>query len=229
MSEVRPASPVGEVSNPSGENSDVIAAASQAPPPLSTSPPLTNNPTHPEPQVADSVDAPVVPEAPAQESEESSPEMEQISAEVVEVELEVAVEKESEPVADIEPTSDSSTATIVSAFEEAPAVANGSDEASEDAMPVTTVTPVAESALESKEQPLLNGLPQETEAPPDAEPECSTNPDAEPEVPQVQQSCLTAAKAPVEEEVEQKAEEIPTPATSCPVEETTMQGMYKHW
>ncbi|XP_057189124.1 eukaryotic translation initiation factor 4 gamma 1a isoform X4 [Triplophysa rosa] len=223
VSEDRPASPIGKVSIPPREDSDVIAAASYAPPPVSSS--LTNNPKHPEPQVADSVDAPVVPEAPAQEeSEESSAEMEQTS-DGVEDELEVAEEKESELVADIEPTSDSSSATIISTSVEAPAVANNSsDEASKDAMPATTVTPVAESALESKEQPLLNGLPQDSEAPPDAEPECSTNPVAEPVVPQVQQSFLTAANAPVEEEIEQKAEEIPTPAASCPVEETTMQA-----
>ncbi|XP_056598709.1 eukaryotic translation initiation factor 4 gamma 1a isoform X2 [Triplophysa dalaica] len=221
--EVRPSSPIVKVPIPSREDSDVIAAASYAPPPVMNS--LTNNPKHPEPQIADSVDAPVVPEAPAQEeSEESSAEMQQTSDGVVEEEHEVAKEKESELVADIEPTSDSSSATIISTSVEAPAVANGSDEAFNDAMPATTVTPVVESALESKEQPLLNGLPQDPEVVPDAEPECSTDPVAEPVVLQVQQSFLTAAKALVEEEVEQKAEEISTPAASCPVEETTMQA-----
>lgn len=222
--EVRPSSPIDKVPIPSREDSDVIAAAPHAPPPVMTS--LTNNPKHPEPQVADSVDAPVVPEAPAQEeSEESSAEMEQTSDGVVEEEHEIAKEKESELVADIEPASVSSSATIISTSVEAPAVANGSDEAFNDAMPATTVTPVVESALESKEQPLLNGLPQDPEVDPDAEPECSTDPVAEPVVLQVQQSFLTAAKALVEEEVEQKAEEISTPAASCPVEETTMQGI----
>ncbi|KAA0719054.1 Eukaryotic translation initiation factor 4 gamma 1 [Triplophysa tibetana] len=216
--EVRPASPIDKVPIPSREDSDVITAASYTPPPVTTS--LTNNPKPPEPQVADSVDAPVVPEAPAQEeSEESYAEMEQTLDRVVEEEHEVANEKESELVADIEPTSDSNLATIISTSVEAPAVANGSDIAFNDAMPATTVTPVVESALESKEQPLLNGL----EVAPDAEPECSTNPVAEPVVLQVQQSFLTAEKALVEEEVEQK-EEISNPATSCPVEETTMQA-----
>ncbi|XP_065132120.1 eukaryotic translation initiation factor 4 gamma 1a [Paramisgurnus dabryanus] len=220
--EVRPASPEDKVFISSEEDTDVIATASRASPPVLTSP---NNPKHPEPQTRDRVEAPVVPEAPAQESDESSVQTEQASAEVVEEEQDVAKEIESELVGSVEPPSDSSSTTIISTPVEAPAVANGSDEVSKDPSPVTIATAVPESIIEdSKEQPMLNGLPQDPAEAPEVMSECSTNPVDEPVVAEVQQSCLTAVEAPVEEEVEQKQEEIPIPATSCPVEETTMQA-----
>ncbi|XP_051555332.1 eukaryotic translation initiation factor 4 gamma 1-like isoform X4 [Myxocyprinus asiaticus] len=229
--EVRPASSVIKVSIPSGEDPDAIAAVSVAAcypvRPASASPPPTNNSNPSEPQTGDCVDAPVVPEAPAQnkEPEDSSPPVEQTPFGVEKEEPEVAKEKESEPVAS---TEESCTAMVISTPVEAlPAVANGSEESSEDSTSVTTETPVPEPVIgEPKEQPLLNGLPQDSAEVPEVEvkPECSTNPAPEPAAPQVQQICLTAVNAPVEEEVEQKAEEIPAPVSSCPVEETIKQA-----
>ncbi|XP_051989762.1 eukaryotic translation initiation factor 4 gamma 1-like isoform X4 [Xyrauchen texanus] len=231
--EGRPDSSVIKVSIPSGEDPDSITAVSVAAcysvrlPSPSASPPPTNNSKPSEPQTGDCVDAAVVPEAPAQnkEPEESSPPMEQTSTEVEKEDPEVAKEKESEPVAS---TEESCPAMVISAPVEAlPAVANGSEEASEDSTPVTMETPVTEPVIgEPNEQPLLNGLPQDCAEVPevDVKPECSTNPAAEQAAPQVQQICLTAVNAPVEEEVEQKAEETLAPVSSCPVEETTKQA-----
>ncbi|XP_051984947.1 eukaryotic translation initiation factor 4 gamma 1a isoform X1 [Xyrauchen texanus] len=235
LSEVRQASSVSKVSIPPGEEPDAITTVSTAAcyplglPPASVSPPPMNNPKPSKPQTADSVDASVAPEPPAQkEPVEESPPVQQISSGFEKEEPEVAKEKESEPVASLDASSDSSPTTIIpSSVDDAPAVAIGSDEASKDSSPVTTETPVPEPVIgEQNEQPLLNGLPQDsvevTED--DVKPECSSNPVAEQEAPQVQQICLTAVIAAPVEEVEQKAEEMPTPELSCPVEETTMQA-----
>jgi len=110
-------------------------------------------------------------------------------------------------------------------MEPSPAVAKEGDNASEDPTPVTKATPIPEPVVdEPKEQPLLNGLPQDSDEASDVKPESSTIPVAEQAVPQVQQSCLTAVKAPVEEAEKEKVEEMPAPVAVCPVEETTMQG-----
>lgn len=163
----------------------------------------------------------MLPDAPAQqkEPEDTSPLEEPTFTEVAKEEPEVAKEKELEPVAEPE-------AVITSIpVETSPAVANDGDDASEDPIPVTTATPVPEPVIdEPKEQPLQNGLPQDSAESPDVKPESSTNPVAEQAVPQVQQSCLTAVKAPVEEAEKEKVEEMPAPVAVCPVEETTMQG-----
>uniref|UniRef100_A0A671LNR8 Eukaryotic translation initiation factor 4 gamma 1-like n=1 Tax=Sinocyclocheilus anshuiensis TaxID=1608454 RepID=A0A671LNR8_9TELE len=225
VSEVRPASPVSKIPIPPGEDS----AISPALPPSS---PPTNNPQLSKPQTGDSVDAPVLPDAPVQKKEpEDAPPVEQTSTGVAQEESEVAKEKEPEPVAEpvveTEAASDTSSpaAVISTPVEPPPSVANDGDVASKDTAPVTTVTPVPEPVVdEPKEQPLLNGLPEDSAEAPVVKPESSTNPVAEQEVPQVQQSCLMAVEAPVEEAEEQKAEETPAPVTVCPVEEMTMQA-----
>ncbi|XP_067220339.1 eukaryotic translation initiation factor 4 gamma 1a isoform X2 [Chanodichthys erythropterus] len=223
VSEVRPVSPLSKIPIPPAEEPVLFPAL-----PPSPSPPPTNNPQHSEPQTGDSVDAPVLPDAPAQqkESEDTSPLEELTFTEVAKEEPEVAKEKELEPVAETEAVSDSSPAAITSIpVETSPAVANDGDDASEDPIPVTMATPVPEPVIdEPKEQPLQNGLPQDSAESPDVKPESSTNPVAEQAVPQVQQSCLTAVKAPVEEAEKDKVEEMPTPVAVCPVEETTMQA-----
>uniref|UniRef100_A0A672LEK3 Eukaryotic translation initiation factor 4 gamma 1-like n=1 Tax=Sinocyclocheilus grahami TaxID=75366 RepID=A0A672LEK3_SINGR len=225
VSEVRPASPVSKIPIPPGEDPAISPALPPTPPP-------TNNPQLSKPQTGDSVDAPVLPDAPVQKKEpEDAPPVEQTSTGVAQEESEVAKEKEPEPVAEpvveTEAASDTSSpaAVISTPVEPPPAVANDGDVASKDTAPVTTVTPVPEPVVdEPKEQPLLNGLPEDSAEAPVVKPESSTNPVAEQEVPQVQQSCLMAVEAPVEEAEEQKAEETPAPVTVCPVEEMTMQG-----
>lgn len=223
VSEVRPVSPLSKIPIPPAEEPALFPAL-----PPSPSPPPTNNPQPSEPQTGDSVDAPVLPDAPAQqkEPEDTSPLEELTFTEVAKEEPEVAKEKELEPVTETEAVSDSSPAAITSIpVETSPAVANDGDDASEDPIPVTMATPVPEPVIdEPKEQPLQNGLPQDSAESPDVKPECSTNPVAEQAVPQVQQSCLTAVKAPVEEAEKDKVEEMPAPVAVCPVEETTMQG-----
>uniref|UniRef100_A0A672LCX0 Eukaryotic translation initiation factor 4 gamma 1-like n=1 Tax=Sinocyclocheilus grahami TaxID=75366 RepID=A0A672LCX0_SINGR len=224
VSEVRPASPVSKIPIPPGEDPAISPALPPTPPP-------TNNPQLSKPQTGDSVDAPVLPDAPVQKKEpEDAPPVEQTSTGVAQEESEVAKEKEPEPVAEpvveTEAASDTSSpaAVISTPVEPPPAVANDGDVASKDTAPVTTVTPVPEPVVdEPKEQPLLNGLPEDSAEAPVVKPESSTNPVAEQEVPQVQQSCLMAVEAPVEEAEEQKAEETPAPVTVCPVEEMTMQ------
>lgn len=170
----------------------------------------------------------MLPDAPVQQKEpvDTSPLEEPTFTGVAKEEPEVAKEKELEPVAETEAVSDSSPAAITSIpVETSPAVANDGDDASGDPIPVTTATPVPEPVIdEPKEQPLLNGLPQDSAEAPDVKPESSTNPVAEQAVPQVQQSCLMAVKAPVEETEKEKVEEMPAPVAVCPVEETTMQG-----
>ncbi|XP_016399895.1 eukaryotic translation initiation factor 4 gamma 1a isoform X12 [Sinocyclocheilus rhinocerous] len=225
VSEVRPASPVSKIPIPPGEDPAISPALPQSPPP-------TNNPQLSKPQTGDSVDAPVLPDAPVQQEEpEDAPPVEQTSTGVAQEESEVAKEKEPEPVAEpvveTEAASDTSSpaAVISTPVEPPPAVANDGDVASKDTAPVTAVTPVPEPVVdEPKEQPLLNGLPENSAEAPVVKPESSTNPVAEQEVPQVQQSCLMAVEAPVEEAEEQKAEETPAPVTVCPVEEMTMQA-----
>uniref|UniRef100_A0A672LD15 Eukaryotic translation initiation factor 4 gamma 1-like n=1 Tax=Sinocyclocheilus grahami TaxID=75366 RepID=A0A672LD15_SINGR len=225
VSEVRPASPVSKIPIPPGEDPAISPALPPTPPP-------TNNPQLSKPQTGDSVDAPVLPDAPVQKKEpEDAPPVEQTSTGVAQEESEVAKEKEPEPVAEpvveTEAASDTSSpaAVISTPVEPPPAVANDGDVASKDTAPVTTVTPVPEPVVdEPKEQPLLNGLPEDSAEAPVVKPESSTNPVAEQEVPQVQQSCLMAVEAPVEEAEEQKAEETPAPVTVCPVEEMTMQA-----
>uniref|UniRef100_A0A673H129 Eukaryotic translation initiation factor 4 gamma 1-like n=1 Tax=Sinocyclocheilus rhinocerous TaxID=307959 RepID=A0A673H129_9TELE len=217
VSEVRPASPVSKIPIPPGEDPAISPALPQSPPP-------TNNPQLSKPQTGDSVDAPVLPDAPVQQEEpEDAPPVEQTSTGVAQEESEVAKEKEPEPVAEpvveTEAASDTSSpaAVISTPVEPPPAVANDGDVASKDTAPVTAVTPVPEPVVdEPKEQPLLNGLPENSAEAPVVKPESSTNPVAEQEVPQVQQSCLMAVEAPVEEAEEQKAEETPAPVTVCP-------------
>uniref|UniRef100_A0A673H3A1 Eukaryotic translation initiation factor 4 gamma 1-like n=1 Tax=Sinocyclocheilus rhinocerous TaxID=307959 RepID=A0A673H3A1_9TELE len=218
VSEVRPASPVSKIPIPPGEDPAISPALPQSPPP-------TNNPQLSKPQTGDSVDAPVLPDAPVQQEEpEDAPPVEQTSTGVAQEESEVAKEKEPEPVAEpvveTEAASDTSSpaAVISTPVEPPPAVANDGDVASKDTAPVTAVTPVPEPVVdEPKEQPLLNGLPENSAEAPVVKPESSTNPVAEQEVPQVQQSCLMAVEAPVEEAEEQKAEETPAPVTVCPL------------
>uniref|UniRef100_A0A673H195 Eukaryotic translation initiation factor 4 gamma 1-like n=1 Tax=Sinocyclocheilus rhinocerous TaxID=307959 RepID=A0A673H195_9TELE len=220
VSEVRPASPVSKIPIPPGEDPAISPALPQSPPP-------TNNPQLSKPQTGDSVDAPVLPDAPVQQEEpEDAPPVEQTSTGVAQEESEVAKEKEPEPVAEpvveTEAASDTSSpaAVISTPVEPPPAVANDGDVASKDTAPVTAVTPVPEPVVdEPKEQPLLNGLPENSAEAPVVKPESSTNPVAEQEVPQVQQSCLMAVEAPVEEAEEQKAEETPAPVTVCPMSE----------
>uniref|UniRef100_A0A673H3P1 Eukaryotic translation initiation factor 4 gamma 1-like n=1 Tax=Sinocyclocheilus rhinocerous TaxID=307959 RepID=A0A673H3P1_9TELE len=200
VSEVRPASPVSKIPIPPGEDPAISPALPQSPPP-------TNNPQLSKPQTGDSVDAPVLPDAPVQQEEpEDAPPVEQTSTGVAQEESEVAKEKEPEPVAEpvveTEAASDTSSpaAVISTPVEPPPAVANDGDVASKDTAPVTAVTPVPEPVVdEPKEQPLLNGLPENSAEAPVVKPESSTNPVAEQEVPQVQQSCLMAVEAPVEE------------------------------
>lgn len=201
-SEVRPASPESKIPSPPEEDPVVP----------SSSPPPSNNPQPSEPQIADSVDAPVLPEAPAQKETEEP---------CVPVEPEEAEEKESEPVAETEVTAASSPAAVASnSVEPSPDVAEDGDDA-----PVITETSVPDLAAdEPKEQPLFNGLPRDSSEVPDVKPESFANPVAEQVVPQDLQSCLTAVKAPVEETEKEKAEEAPAPVPVCPVEETTMQA-----
>uniref|UniRef100_A0A673H310 Eukaryotic translation initiation factor 4 gamma 1-like n=1 Tax=Sinocyclocheilus rhinocerous TaxID=307959 RepID=A0A673H310_9TELE len=209
VSEVRPASPVSKIPIPPGEDPAISPALPQSPPP-------TNNPQLSKPQTGDSVDAPVLPDAPVQQEEpEDAPPVEQTSTGVAQEESEVAKEKEPEPVAEpvveTEAASDTSSpaAVISTPVEPPPAVANDGDVASKDTAPVTAVTPVPEPVVdEPKEQPLLNGLPENSAEAPVVKPESSTNPVAEQEVPQVQQSCLMAVEAPVEEEMTIKMSEI---------------------
>ncbi|XP_051770046.1 eukaryotic translation initiation factor 4 gamma 1a isoform X3 [Ctenopharyngodon idella] len=229
VSEVRPVSPLSKIPIPPAEEPALSPALPPSPSPSpSPSPPPANNPQPSEPQTSDSVDAPVLPDAPVQQKEpvDTSPLEEPTFTGVAKEEPEVAKEKELEPVAETEAVSDSSPAAITSIpVETSPAVANDGDDASGDPIPVTTATPVPEPVIdEPKEQPLLNGLPQDSAEAPDVKPESSTNPVAEQAVPQVQQSCLTAVKAPVEETEKEKVEEMPAPVAVCPVEETTMQA-----
>ncbi|XP_073705918.1 eukaryotic translation initiation factor 4 gamma 1a isoform X2 [Garra rufa] len=215
VSEVRPASPVSKISIPPEEDPAI-------------SPELPPSPPTNQPQTGDSVDAPVLPDAPVQKEEpEDTPPVEPTSTGIAKEEPEVAKEKEPEPVAETEASSDTSSpaAVISTPVEPPPAVANEGDVVSKDTAPVTTVTPVPEPVVdEPMEQPLLNGLPEDSAEAPVVKPESSANPVAEQAVPQVQQSCLTAVKAPVEEAEEEKPEETPAPVTVSPVEETTMQA-----
>lgn len=224
--EIRPASPVSKIPIPPGED-PVISPA------LTPSPPPANNPQLSEPQTCDSVDAPVLPDAPVQKEEpEEAPPVEPTSTGVEKEESEVAKEKEPEPVAETEATSDASSpaAVISTPVDPPPAVANDGEVASKDTAPLSEETPVPEPVVdEPKEQPLLNGLPEDSAEAPVVKPESSTNPVAEQVVPQVQQSCIMAVEAPVEEAPveeaeEEKLKETPAPVTVCPVEETTMQG-----
>lgn len=230
--EIRPASPVSKIPIPPGED-PVISPA------LTPSPPPANNPQLSEPQTCDSVDAPVLPDAPVQKEEpEEAPPVEPTSTGVEKEESEVAKEKEPEPVAETEATSDASSpaavistpaAVISTPVDPPPAVANDGEVASKDTAPLSEETPVPEPVVdEPKEQPLLNGLPEDSAEAPVVKPESSTNPVAEQVVPQVQQSCImaveAAVEAPVEEAEEEKPEETPAPVTVCPVEETTMQA-----
>uniref|UniRef100_A0A673JJS5 Eukaryotic translation initiation factor 4 gamma 1-like n=1 Tax=Sinocyclocheilus rhinocerous TaxID=307959 RepID=A0A673JJS5_9TELE len=219
--EIRPASPVSKIPIPPEEDPAISPALTPSPPPAS-------NPQLSKPQTGDSVDAPVLPDAPVQKKEpEDAPPVEPTSTGIEKEESEVAKEKEPEPVAETEAASDlSSPADIISTpVEPPPAVANDGDVASEDTAPLSTETPILEPVVdEPKEQPLLNGLPEDSAEAPVVKPESSTNPVAEQAVPQVQQSCLMAAEAPVEEAEKEKAEETPAPVTVCPVEETTMQA-----
>ncbi|XP_077079225.1 eukaryotic translation initiation factor 4 gamma 1a isoform X3 [Siphateles boraxobius] len=232
VSEVRPGSPLSNIPIPPAEEPALSPALppSPPPPPPPPSPPLpTNNPQPSEPQTGDSVDAPVLPDAPPtqqQEPEDTSPLEEPTSTEVAKDEPEVAKEREFEPVPETEAVSNSSPAAVASIpMEPSPAVAKDGDDASEDPTPVTKATPVPEPVVdEPTEQPLLNGLPQDSDEAPDVKPESSSNPVAEQAVPQVQQSCLTAVKAPVEEAEKEKVEEMPAPVAVCPVDETTMQA-----
>ncbi|XP_067310107.1 eukaryotic translation initiation factor 4 gamma 1a isoform X2 [Pseudorasbora parva] len=223
--EVRPVSPLSKIPIPPAEDPALSPTLPPSPPP----PPPTNNPQPSEPQNGDSVDAPVLPDSPPaqqEEFEDTSNIEETTSPGVAEDEPEVAKEKEFEPVAEIEAISESSLSAVASIpMEISPAVAKDGDDASEDPTPVTKATPIPEPVVnEPKEQPLLNGLPQDSAEAPDVKPESSTNPVAEQAVPQVQQSCLKAVKAPVEEAEIEIVEEMPAPVAVCPVEETTMQA-----
>uniref|UniRef100_A0A8C2ATU4 Eukaryotic translation initiation factor 4 gamma, 1a n=1 Tax=Cyprinus carpio TaxID=7962 RepID=A0A8C2ATU4_CYPCA len=221
--EIRPASPVSKIPIPPEEDPEISPALTPSPPPASD-PQLSN------PQTGDSVDAPVLPDAPVQKEEpEDAPPVEPTSTVVEKEESEVAIEKEPEPVVETEAASEvSSLAAIISSpVEPPPAVAKDGEVASKDTDPLSMETPVLEPVVdEPKEQPLLNGLTEDSAEAPVVKPESSTNPDAEQVVPQVLQSCLMAVEAPVEEAEQEKAEETPAPVTVCPVEETTMQGEY---
>lgn len=225
VSEIRPASPVSKIPIPPGED-PVISPA------LTPSPPPANNPQLSEPQTGDSVDVPVLPDAPVQKEEpEEAPPVGPTSTGVEKEQSEVAKEKEPEPVAETEATSDASSpaAVISTPVDPPPAVANDGEFASKDTAPLSEETPVPEPVVdEPKEQPLLNGLPEDSAETPVVKPESSTNPVAEQVVPQVQQSIMAVEapveEAPVEEAEEEKPEETPAPVTVCPVEETTMQG-----
>uniref|UniRef100_A0A8C2ATP7 Eukaryotic translation initiation factor 4 gamma, 1a n=1 Tax=Cyprinus carpio TaxID=7962 RepID=A0A8C2ATP7_CYPCA len=202
--EIRPASPVSKIPIPPEEDPEISPALTPSPPPASD-PQLSN------PQTGDSVDAPVLPDAPVQKEEpEDAPPVEPTSTVVEKEESEVAIEKEPEPVVETEAASEvSSLAAIISSpVEPPPAVAKDGE------------VPVVD---EPKEQPLLNGLTEDSAEAPVVKPESSTNPDAEQVVPQVLQSCLMAVEAPVEEAEQEKAEETPAPVTVCPVEETTIK------
>ncbi|XP_042573953.1 eukaryotic translation initiation factor 4 gamma 1a isoform X3 [Cyprinus carpio] len=219
--EIRPASPVSKIPIPPEEDPEISPALTPSPPPASN-PQLSN------PQTGDSVDAPVLPDAPVQKEEpEDAPPVEPTSTVVEKEESEVAIEKEPEPVVETEAASEvSSLAAIISSpVEPPPAVAKDGEVASKDTDPLSMETPVLEPVVdEPKEQPLLNGLTEDSAEAPVVKPESSTNPDAEQVVPQVLQSCLMAVEAPVEEAEQEKAEETPAPVTVCPVEETTMQA-----
>uniref|UniRef100_A0A8C0YSE4 Eukaryotic translation initiation factor 4 gamma, 1a n=1 Tax=Cyprinus carpio carpio TaxID=630221 RepID=A0A8C0YSE4_CYPCA len=219
--EIRPASPVSKIPIPPEEDPEISPALTPSPPPASN-PQLSN------PQTGDSVDAPVLPDAPVQKEEpEDAPPVEPTSTVVEKEESEVAIEKEPEPVVETEAASEvSSLAAIISSpVEPPPAVAKDGEVASKDTDPLSMEPPVLEPVVdEPKEQPLLNGLTEDSAEAPVVKPESSTNPDAEQVVPQVLQSCLMAVEAPVEEAEQEKAEETPAPVTVCPVEETTMQA-----
>ncbi len=220
VSEFRPASPVSKIPIAPGED-PVISPA------LTPSPPPANNPQLSEPQTSDSVDAPVLPDAPVQKEPEEAPPVEPTCIGVEKEESEVAQEKEPEPVAETEAASDASSpaAVISTPVEPPPAVANDGEVASMDTTPLSEETPVPEPVVdEAKELPLHNGLPEDSAESPVVKPESSTNPVAEQVVPQIQQSCLMAVDAPVEEAEEEKPEETSAPVTICSVEETTMQG-----
>lgn len=222
VSEIRPASPVSKIPI-TPEDDPVISPA------LTPSPPPANNPQLSNPQTGDSVDAPVLPDAPVQKEEpEDTPPVEPTSIGVEKEESEVAKEKEPEPVAETEAASDeSSSAAIISIPVEPPppAVDNDGEVSSKDTTPLSMETSVPEPVVdEPKEQPLFNGLPEDSAEAPVVKPESSTNPVAEQALPQIQQSCLMAVEAPVEEAEEEKQEETPAPVTVCPVEETTMQA-----
>ncbi|XP_026061836.1 eukaryotic translation initiation factor 4 gamma 1-like isoform X3 [Carassius auratus] len=217
--EIRPASPVSKIPIPP-EDDPAISPA------LTPSPPPTSDPQLSKPQIGDSVDAPVLPDAPAQKEPEDAPPVEPASTGVEKEESEVAKEEEPEPVAEMEVASDaSSLAAIISTpVEPPPAVAFDDEVASKDDTLLSTETPISEPVVdEPKEQPLFNGLPEDSAETPVVKPESSSNPVAEQAVPQVQQICLTAVEAPVEEAEMEKAEETPAPVTVCPVEETAMQ------
>ncbi len=219
VSEFRPASPVSKIPIAPGED-PVISPA------LTPSPPPANNPQLSEPQTSDRVDAPVLPDAPVQKEPEEAPPVEPTCFGVEKEESEVAQEKEPEPVAETEAASDASSpaAVISTPVEPPPAVANDGEVASMDTT-LSEETPVPEPVVnEAKELPLHNGLPEDSAESPVVKPESSTNPVAEQVVPQIQQSCLMAVDAPVEEAEEEKPEETSAPVTICSVEETTMQG-----
>uniref|UniRef100_A0A8C2AWT9 Eukaryotic translation initiation factor 4 gamma, 1a n=1 Tax=Cyprinus carpio TaxID=7962 RepID=A0A8C2AWT9_CYPCA len=211
--EIRPASPVSKIPIPPEEDPEISPALTPSPPPASD-PQLSN------PQTGDSVDAPVLPDAPVQKEEpEDAPPVEPTSTVVEKEESEVAIEKEPEPVVETEAASEvSSLAAIISSpVEPPPAVAKDGEVASKDTDPLSMETPVLEPVVdEPKEQPLLNGLTEDSAEAPVVKPESSTNPDAEQVVPQVLQSCLMAVEAPVEEAEQEKAEETPAPVTVCP-------------
>ncbi|XP_058601901.1 eukaryotic translation initiation factor 4 gamma 1a isoform X4 [Onychostoma macrolepis] len=224
VSEIRPASPVSKIPITPEEDPVISPALTPSPPP----PPPANNPQLSNPQTCDRVDAPILPDAPVQKEEpEDTPPVEPTSIGVEKEESEVAKEKEPEPVAETEAASDESiSAAIISTpVEPPPAVDNDVEVASKDTTPLSMETPVPEPVVdEPKEQPLLNGLPEDSAEAPIVKPESSTNPVAEQALPQVQQSCLMAVEAPVEEAEEEKPEETPAPVTVCPVEETNMQA-----
>uniref|UniRef100_A0A9J8D0W4 Eukaryotic translation initiation factor 4 gamma, 1a n=1 Tax=Cyprinus carpio carpio TaxID=630221 RepID=A0A9J8D0W4_CYPCA len=208
--EIRPASPVSKIPIPPEEDPEISPALTPSPPPASN-PQLSN------PQTGDSVDAPVLPDAPVQKEEpEDAPPVEPTSTVVEKEESEVAIEKEPEPVVETEAASEvSSLAAIISSpVEPPPAVAKDGEVASKDTDPLSMEPPVLEPVVdEPKEQPLLNGLTEDSAEAPVVKPESSTNPDAEQVVPQVLQSCLMAVEAPVEEAEQEKAEETPAPVT----------------
>ncbi|XP_043074566.1 eukaryotic translation initiation factor 4 gamma 1a isoform X3 [Puntigrus tetrazona] len=216
--EIRPVSPVSKVPIPTGE--EPVLSPALTPPPPTSSPQLSK------PQTGDIVDAPVLPDVPVQKEPEDAPAVQPASTGVEKEESEVAKEKEPEPVAEMEAASDESmpAAIISTPVESPPAVANDDEVAFKDTAPLSTETPVSETVVdEPEEQPLLNGLPEDSVETPVVKPESSTNPVSEEAVPQVQQSCLMAVEAPVEEAEKEKVEETPAPVTVCPVEETTMQ------
>ncbi|TRZ00323.1 hypothetical protein DNTS_024132 [Danionella cerebrum] len=190
VAEIRPASPVNKTFSPPLEEME-------APIP---SPPPALSPQSAEPQTGDIVDAPVLPETPAvKKSEDISP----------------PVEPESEHVAETEIPSSSKLDTVALDHTElSPPIAHGVD------APVITATSVPVLAAIQPEQPLVNGLPQDSTETPDEKQESSTDPGSEPVV-HNQPSCLTAVKTPEEDSI---ASEETSPVMVCPVEEPTMQA-----